>query len=331
MRKFKLSSNKKIIFFVFIAFVISSAVFFTTMTSLPDYVYEQHKEFYSQTLPENKIFIFGSSQTYPINPVKVSDHLNKEGYDYTVYHLGQGSFDAEERLRTADLIVSQDPDIVIYGIAYQTFYSHGRNIIEKPSDAFTSPPRVGDLLSTIPLPINTGLIDNPKFATINTINHLTQNLSGNFEEEPIRPYPNTPFFIRLGNESIPAEQKDLEEGGKLASFKGMEIYPIDNNRTFSALKKLIHKLNDNDIQVVVFTTPHHKNWLKQLPMEQKQIFESMLEDLEKEFNFKVFTLHDKYDKTGLWVDHDHLISHNKKTDFYSQEISRILLTATEEQ
>jgi len=324
---FKLDSGKKTIFFVSISFVISITIFFGIMVSLPDYVYEQHKEFYSQTLPKNKIFIFGSSQTYPINPILVSDDLNQEGHNYTVYHLGQGSFDPEERLRTSDLVISQKPDIVIYGIAYQTFYSHGRNIIEKPSDSFTSPPRISDLLSTIPLPVNTGLIDNPKFATINTVNHITSFS----EKELIRPYPNTPFFVILGNEGIPAEKKDLEEGGKLSSFKGMEIYPISDNRTYSALKKLIHKFNDNDIQVVVFTTPHHKNWLKQLPIEQKQIFESMLEDLEKEFDFKVFRLHDKYDKPGLWTDHDHLIAFDKRTDFYSHEISRILLTTIGEQ
>ena len=273
MHKFKLISNKKTIFFVFVAFVISIGIFFIAMVNLPDYVYEQHKTFYSQVLPENKIFIFGSSQTYPINPVKVSEYLNEKGYDYTVYHLGQGSFDAEERLRTVDLVISQNPDVVIYGIAYQTFYSYGRNVIEKPSDSLISPPRVGDLLSTIPLPVNTGLIDNPKFATINSINHLTSLPTENIEEN--RPYPNTPFFVRLGTEDIPAEQKDLEEGGRLTNYKGMEIYPMDDNRSYSALKKLIRNLTDNNIEVVVFTTPHHKNWLEQLPIEQKQIFDSI--------------------------------------------------------
>tara|TARA_B110000014_G_scaffold259351_1_gene247022 strand:- start:1387 stop:2289 length:903 start_codon:yes stop_codon:yes gene_type:complete len=300
------------------------------MASLPDYVYEQHKEFYSQTLPGDKIFIFGSSQTYAINPITVSDYLNREGYDHTVYHLGQGSFDAEERLRTVDLVVSQKPEIVLYGIAYQTFYSHGRNIAEKPTDSFVSPPRITDLLSSIQLPLNTGLIDNPKFATMNTFNHLTQNLSGNFEEEPIRPYPNTPFFVMETNASIPANEKDLRVGGQLASFKGKEIYPIDNNRTFAALKELIHNLNDNEIEVVIFTTPHLKNWLAQVPIDQKEIFESMLDDLEKEFNFKVFRLHDKYDTLDIWVNHDHLISHDKKMDFYSEEIAKMLLTRIDE-
>jgi len=300
------------------------------MASLPDYVYEQHEEFYLQTLPENKIFIFGSSQTYAINPITVAEYLNQEGHDYTVYHLGQGSFDAEERLRTVDLVTSQKPEIVIYGIAYQTFYSHGRSIAEKPTDSFVSPPKIADLLSSIQLPINTGLLDNPKFATMNTFNHVTQNLSGNFEEEPIRPYPNTPFFVMEANASVPAEEKDLKVGGQLASFKGKEIYPIDNNRTFAALKELIHNLNDNEIKVVIFTTPHLKNWLTQVPVEQKEIFDSMLDDLENEFNFKVFRLHDKYDALDIWVNHDHLVSHDKKMDFYSEEIAKMLLTQIDE-
>ena len=65
---------------------------------------------------------------------------------------------------------------------------------------------------------------------------------------------------------------------------------------------------------------------------QKQIFDDMLENLEQEFDFEVFRLHDKYDdELDIWVDHDHLISHNKKTDFYSEEIAKMLLTEMKEQ
>ena len=46
------------------------------------------------------------------------------------YNLGQGSSDTEEQLRTVDFVISQEPKIVVYGIAYQTFYSHGRTIVE---------------------------------------------------------------------------------------------------------------------------------------------------------------------------------------------------------
>jgi hypothetical protein len=66
--------------------------------------------------------------------------------------------------------------------------------------------------------------------------------------------------------------------------------------------------------------------LSNLPEQQKQIFNSMLDDLEKEFNFKIFKLHDKYDSLDIWQDHDHLVANNKKTNFYSEEIGRMLLT-----
>ena len=317
----------KIVFFVFIAFVISFTTFFITMSSLPDYVYEEHKEFYSQDLPGEKIFIFGSSQTYPINPMLVSENLNEKGHNYIIYHLGQGSFDTEERLRTVDLVVSQKPEIVIYGIAYQTFYSHGRNIIEKPADTFVELPKITDLFASVSIPLNTGLIDNPKYATINTINYFRQTFEKDENETITRPYPNTPFFGIVGHEGIAAEKKDLEVGGKLAGYRGNEIYPMEKNRTYTALKELIHELHSNEIEVIIFTVPHHKNWLEQLPIQQKQIFDDMLEDLEQEFGFEVFRLHDKYDdELDIWVDHDHLIAFDKKTDFYSQEIAKMLLT-----
>tara|TARA_B100001179_G_C18594360_1_gene406411 strand:+ start:538 stop:1509 length:972 start_codon:yes stop_codon:yes gene_type:complete len=323
-----MNNTKKTIFFIFIAFAFSSSIFLFIMSSLPDYTYLQHKEFYSQVIPEEKIFIFGSSQVYAINPIHVSDYLLDQGHNYAVYNLGQGSFDAEERLRTIDLIISQEPNIVIYGISYQTFYSHGRNIVEKPTESFPSPPKVIDLLSSISLPFNSGLLDNPKFATINTFNHIYKLQTGNFEETPNRPYPNTPFFRYTPTE--PAHQKDLEVGGNAVNYKGSEIYPINKNRTYAALKELIHNLHDNNIQVIIFTTPHLENWLIQLPEQQKQIFGSMLDDLEKEFDFEVFRLHDKYQSLDIWADHDHLVSHSSKTDFYSEDIAKILLTRIDE-
>ena len=325
-----MNSVKKTTFFVFIAFVFSVSIFLFIMSIAPDYKYLEQKEFYSQDLPGEKIFIFGSSQIYALNPVNISNHLLEKGHSYTVYNLGQGSSDAEEQLRSIDFVISQEPKVVVYGISYQTFYSHGRTIIEKPPESLISPPKLSDLLSTISLPYNTGLLDNPKFATINTFNHFYQKQTGNFQEELEHPYPNTPFFVRTPNAEIPAEQKYLEKSGKFANFKGNEIYPIDKNRTYAALKELIHILNDHNIEVIIFTTPHLKNWREQLPTQQNEIFNSMLDDLENEFNFEVFTLHDKYDSIDIWHDHNHLVSHTKKTDFFSEDVAKIILTRIDE-
>ena len=321
---------RKTTFFIFIAFVFSVSIFLFIMSIAPDYKYLEHKEFYSQDLPGEKIFIFGSSQIYALNPINISNHLLEKGHSYTVYNLGQGSSDAEEQLRTIDFVISQEPKVVVYGIAYQTFYSHGRTIIEKPPESLISPPKLSDLLSTISLPYNTGLLDNPKFATINTFNHFYQKQTRNFQEELEHPYLNTPFFIHTPSAEIPAEQKYLEKGSKFANYKGNEIYPIDKNRTYAALKELIHILNDHNIEVIIFTTPHLKNWLEQVPIQQKEIFNSMLNDLEKEFSFEVFKLHDKYETIDIWVDHDHNISHSEKTNFYSEEVAKMILTRIDE-
>ena len=325
-----MSDVRKTTFFVFCALIFAVSIFLFIMSILPDSIYLQHEEFYSQDLPDNKIFIFGSSQIYALKPTLIMNYLLEKGHDYTVYNLGQGSSDAEERLRTVDLIISQKPDVVVYGIAYQTFYSHGRNIVEKPPESFPGPAKLGDLLSTVQMPFNTGLLDNPKFATINTFNNFYQKQTGIFQEEPERPWSNTPFFIRAGDTEIFSDPKDLEKGGKFADYKGKEIYPINKNRTYAALKELIHILHEHDIEVIIFTTPHLKNWREQLPTQQNEIFNSMLDDLENEFNFEVFTLHDKYDSIDIWHDHNHLVSHTKKTDFFSEDVAKIILTRIDE-
>jgi hypothetical protein len=56
----------------------------------------------------------------------------------------------------------------------------------------------------------------------------------------------------------------------------------------------------------------------------------MLDDLEKEFNFEVFRLHDKYNVMDIWIDNDHHIAHSEKTDFYSEEVAKMILTRIDE-
>ena len=323
-------SLKNTLFAISLSFSLAFTIFFVIFSMLPDHTYAQHEKFYSQELPGKKIFLFGSSQIYAINPEIVSDVLNESGFNYTVFHLGQGASDTEELIRTSDLIISQKPDVVIYGVAYHTFYSHGRTIVEKPSDSVIHPPRIQDLLSSLSLPTNNGLLDNPKFAIINTINHFYRIQFMDIEEPSTPAYLNTPFFNYDPNQIQPVDPSEFEIGSTLINYKGNEIYPINKNRTFDSLKQFIHKLQENEIEVIIFTTPHNKNWLSQVPIQQKEIFDSMLINLETEFNFKVYRLHDKVSSMSVWKDHDHLVAHNPETDFYSEEIAKIILVRIDE-
>ena len=323
-------SLKNTLFAVSLSLSLAFTIFFVIFSMLPDHTYTQHEKFYSQELPGKKIFLFGSSQIYAINPEIVSDILNESGFNYTVFHLAQGASDTEDLIRTSDLIISQKPDVVIYGVAYHTFYSHGRTIAEKPADSLIHPPRIQDLLQTLPLPTNTGLFDNPKFTVIHTINSYYKILFKNIEETTIPAYPNTPFFNYDPNQAQAVDPTELEIGSPLINYKGNEIYPINKNRTFDSLKQFIHKLQENEIEVIIFTTPHNKNWLSQVPIQQKEIFDSMLINLETEFNFEVYRLHDKVSSMSVWKDHDHLVAHNPETDFYSEEIAKMILDRIDE-
>ena len=322
-----MNATQKTTFFIFFAFVCSVSIFLFIMFILPDTEYQQHEEFYSQNLPGKNIFLFGASQIYALNPTIISNYLEEKGHNYTVYNLGRGSSDAEDWLRESDLVISQNPDVVVFGLSFHTFYSYGRNIVEKPPQSLLAPQKISDLLSTIDIPFNNGLIDNPKLAIIKTINDFFIKRSEAYTEEPKRPWPNTPFFIYTPEYTeIFADPNDLKKDGKLANYKGNEIYPINTNRGYAALKELVHKFNEHDIEVIIYTTPHLKTWLEKLPIQQKEIFNSMVENLSNEFSFEVFTLHDKYDALDIWVDHDHIVSHNNKTNFYSEDVAKIIFT-----
>mgnify|MGYP000200383422 CR=1 FL=1 len=191
------------------------------MSIVPDHKYLEHEEFFSQNLTGEKIFIFGSSPIYAINPVNVSNHLLEKGHSYTVYNLGQGSSDAEEQLRTVDLIISQEPKIVVYGIAYQTFYSHGRTIVEKPPESLAAPPKLSDLLSTISLPFNTGLLDNPKFATIRF--HLHHEIN----------------IVKLQNQNLLLQNSTNKIIGKF--FSSSDNIEIDNTIIYQNSERYVSK------------------------------------------------------------------------------------------
>lgn len=314
-----LVSSKKTAIHSIIALVVSFSVFFLIMFSLPDPDFQIHKEFYSDDLGVGKkVFLLGSSHIFALNTTTISEQLVQHGHNYDVYNLGQGSDDPESRLRTIDMIISKKPEVVAYGIDFRDFESAGRSIEEKPPNALPDPI---DMYKDA-FPFDHSILENPKFAIIRTLNIFFRIDSTTTQNSDFKiPYPNTPFFKYSLEDTAISLQTELEK----KDVKIGEIYPPQKNLSLYALKQIIHRLQENDVKVIIFTTPHSKFWLEQQSTSQKQVFDLILKDLETEFNFKIYKLHDKYDDMNIWKDNTHLAI-NLKTSFYSTDIVEIILS-----
>lgn len=312
-------SSKNIAIYSAIALVISFSLFFLIMYFIPDSDFQAQSRFYAKDIPSGKkIFLVGSSHIFALNTTIITDQLAKNGYHYDVYNLGQASDEPESRLRTIDMIIAKKPDIVVYGIDFREFESEGRSVEGNSEHAL---PDITDLYKEISFPISYGTIENPKFTIIRAINSYFKT---NDDTDFKIPYPNTPFFKYNVDDTITATESELEK----KDVRIGEIYPPQKNLGLLTLKKIIYKLQDNGIKVIVFTTPHSAFWLEQEPSSQKQIFDSIVKDLEKEFSFKIYKLHDKYGDMSVWKDNTHLAI-NQKTSFYSTDVTRIILSEIE--
>lgn len=313
--------SRKTAFFSVMALVISFFVFFIIMSFIPDTIFLMHKEFYEKSFPtEKKIFILGSSHVYSLNSTFMTEYLSENGFNYIVYNLGQGSDDPEFRLRTIDFIISKKPDIVVYGIGFRDFESTGRTVIDKPNNYLPRINSILELFSEINLPINKGLIENPKFAIVRAL-LIDAPKNDQTELEKIdKIYENAPFFPYYERSTIIAEPSTLEK--LLIDDKLGAINPPTKNLNLVALQQIIDKLKENNIKIIIFTTPHSKIWLEHQPVEQKQNFENIIQTLGN--SVKVYRFHDKYEDMWIWEDNSHIVV-SKKTLFYSKDISDIIL------
>ena len=91
------------------------------------------KEFYSNLNSDKKqIFILGSSQVVAVNATHIDNYLSKSGYDYNIYNLATISDTPKLRLQTLDMIISSNPEIILYGIGPRDFRSSPTDNMEKP-------------------------------------------------------------------------------------------------------------------------------------------------------------------------------------------------------
>ncbi len=313
-------NTKNITLAIICSLILSLIVFLFIIWNLPDQLFLTNEQFFSQELEgKNKIFILGSSHVYALNPILISNELQKKGENFTVYNLGSPGDDFEERERTIEMIIQENPKLVLYGIEPRAFETKGRNLVSTTNGILPSIPSISELFDSIEFE-KKGVLKNPKFALIRTISNPIEDIDKNE-----RPYQNSPFLIYDPNVS---QITDLEDLYKHEKEYFSTIQPAEINSNLLYLKRIVDKLQNNDIKVILFITPHSKIFLDYFPENERNIFEDIIKNISITKDIVVYSEIDRYSDLNVWYDHTHLAVNNN-TNFYSKDVSKMILNEIE--
>ena len=282
--------------------------------------------FYHQVFDTNekKIFLIGSSQTGQLNEKFIQNLIFDSKSNYKIYNLGYGEDKPVKRLAYINDIISAKPEIVVYGISFRDFTkgtwvfvdpdSQNEHILPEPEIFYKNIERsIGSFLNLdyenlkYPQQISRSIIHK-------SISSLKVYETTVYGATPTKPF--WPSFDNLGTILNDEQLRDLyarqcEENHRGCSLSYEPINP-EKNENFSALKEIIKKLKENDIQVIVYSSPFGKNYLDSMRESDKQIFATFLSIISNEFDIPVYQLLDKYTNEQIWYDNSHFALGNSE-------------------
>jgi hypothetical protein len=339
--------NKKISFHVLISFLIAFSilviVLYTNYEKPTDLNIETvlspakldaaQKKFYSQHFDphEKKIFIFGSSFVAALDSIYIDEYLAKNNQSYHTYNLAISNDQPKKRLNTIDMIINAKPEIVVYGIGVRDLLDQNKTKELPLNERFPDPHAIfAELFLSLENYFNYDLdfLKSPRLGITKIIGNVGDVLPE--RSKPVLHPLNHPlyFFIdsRLYDTRI-ATDIQLQNQRQIP-YVPYDIDPPDKSKNLIALKKIIHELRKNDIDVVVFVTPFNKYHLEQMTKYETESFNSILQNLSSESNITIYSLYDKYSDLPVWRDIDH-ITGNKNITIYSNDIAKIILNEIE--
>jgi len=284
------------------------------------------KRFYTQNFdPEQKkIFLIGSSHTEKSDTIFIEKSLMEQSYDYEVYNLAYMGSQPATRVSSIDLIIQTKPDLVVYGLEFLSFWPHplsgssqSLETVKQNTESLLPEPK--ELFSNVTQDWESNFIDfenfkNPKLTTLKIIDvirgeHKFQYQGG---KHPFGPYG--PDRVMTYEEL----QKNVEE------FPFLHF--VDNDsKHIDAMKKMIKKFQENNIPVIIFTTPHHELYLKTISEQDKKNYFLIIDSLVKEFGIKHYDFHDRYSDLETWANGDHIAGISIGSMAYSEDIVEIII------
>ncbi|MDC0228753.1 hypothetical protein OAJ71_01965 [Nitrosopumilus sp.] len=279
----------------------------------------KHKEILSQiNLNENKILFLGSSHIGHLNMTHIINNISDNNPEFTIYNLAENGNSPKLRYNDLNKIIELNPKIVFYGISYRDFNQSIKSI--------NSQNEILDIKTHIEDATPEEIKDiNPQFLTRKAIRTILDE-SGIFQKPTydINP-PNTPFFSLSNIQTEVIEESELKRQLLIISPTPSKI-KIDKENNFELEKfgYIIERLQNEDIEIVVFTTPLSRTYLDEIPESVKKSFRDILDDLAKQNGIKIYEFEERYADKHIWNNLDH-IAYNNKAIIFSDEVIEMIL------
>ena len=329
--------NKQIIIVISITFVISfSILFIMHFASQDPRTMENvkiHPFFLSKINSETPIFLIGSSHVGQLNTPKINESISKKHKDAEIFNLGTYADLPSKRLDQIDEIIALQPKIIFYGIAIADFLGPCKYTYDCGSkgEIELELPNPKKYLESLGIDEKLGIQRmNPKFTTLQVIREI---FSGNilFPEEGRRLDlgQNSPFFQIDDTYTRIVDDSVLKRSLKESSMNLLKDTSIQNSTEIEILEKMIRKFQDNDIKVVLFKTPHHEYYIKNIPEKEIEYYNNILNKISDKLNINIYDFFDKYSNLKIWHDLEH-VAYNEKSSIFTDDVIKMILVEIEE-
>jgi hypothetical protein len=311
----------KIAFFFSVS--ILSAFLLLIIVQLPIYetkIMEDENFVYEKLVTDNQnfsksILLLGSSHVLTLNDTHIQQSLNEKFDNFHFINLGKNGDRPIKRVNDLDIILKEKPALVLYGVGFRDFSllrPASETIFKQPESLLPDPKTFfrNNLFSLyVNLGNNFGFLESPKIITLQTIRNELQ--------------------ITLIEENKNLRQSNLiKSENELKNLIQLDppVHEIPNfsiNKDFHAISDLIFKLNQNNIDVIIFTTPHSKFYHDSIPEKSYNNFRKIIDELKKSYDLEVYHLDNKYIDLDIWRDNEH-VAKNEKAIIFSNDILNIL-------
>jgi len=311
----------KVVLSIFLFVVIAFSIFTVFQFTFSDSLTTRQRIFYEQDFDPtiNKILLLGSSHVGQINATHVDALISKKISPFIVYNLADTANNPSKRFSTIDEILKLKPSIVVYGVGYRDFSD--KSEINKDI-IFPDPQKI--ILDSLLLTSFNNYVDfleNPKLVTLNTIrSFLKTQILDNSSELVKKNTPFYPYGEKLNN--IIRDNSEIEKNHDKNSIQ-IKIN-LKNNPEINSLEKIIETLQQNNVIVILFSTPHHTFYTDLISDSDKNSFDLILKELSQKYDLEVYYLENKYSTLNIWVGTNH-IAHNPNSMIYSEDISKMIL------
>jgi len=283
-------------------------------------------EFYDQIFPkdEKKVYIIGSSHSGHLNETYIQETYIDPNSNYQIYNLARGSDTPKVRIQYIDDIIQSKPEIVFYGVGYRDFSNEVRkNKITESVPSLPDPSYYFKQVITTTnelVGIESDNLKSPQIIMRYFMHNLLKGEKEKYESSEMFSTSTKPFYAYNPNQKIIQSDYNLKE---MLTENPFKLDSQHKNEQVMALKQMLTKLKENNIEVVVFTTPHTKYYINSLEESNKQDFDLILKNISDEIIVPVYNFHYKYQDENIWYDNQHTVFGGAEI-IYNQDFGKII-------